>query len=202
MAEGISIGGRPAEDAPAPWEAIPSEPGAPAVVDLTAYGEGLLAQARADARGKASARSSRASASVLLVAPTVGAGLAEHSSPPAASLHVLSSLPAVCRCRRDLAARASWSPFRPSGMPSTARGRRLPAHRHPARALLRAFAHPSQVALPRPLPAPLPLPRSRSKSRQRVALPAICPPRPTGLVGGPGLAGLVVLWGISRAGPG
>lgn len=43
MAEGISIGGRPAEDAPAPWEAIPSEPGAPAVVDLTAYGEGLLA---------------------------------------------------------------------------------------------------------------------------------------------------------------
>ena len=91
MAEGISIGGRPAEDAPAPWEAIPSEPGAPAVVDLTAYAERLLAQARADARGKASApvlKGERQRA--LLVALTAGAGLGEHSSPPAASLHVLS----------------------------------------------------------------------------------------------------------------
>ena len=49
------------------------------------------AQARADARGKASApvlKSERQRA--LLVALTAGAGLAEHSSPPAASLHVLS----------------------------------------------------------------------------------------------------------------
>ena len=61
MAEGISIGARPepGHDAhsadPAPWEGIPSEPGAPAIIDLTAYGDQLLAQARADARGKATA---------------------------------------------------------------------------------------------------------------------------------------------------
>jgi quercetin dioxygenase-like cupin family protein len=96
MAEGISIGGRPAggdgaAGAPAPWEGIPSEPGAPAIVDLTAYGEQLLVRARADARGKASApvlKSERQRA--LLVALTAGAGLAEHASPPAASLQVLS----------------------------------------------------------------------------------------------------------------
>ena len=97
MAEGISIGARPepGHDAhsadPAPWEGIPSEPGAPAIIDLTAYGDQLLAQARADARGKATApvlKSERQRA--LLVALTSGAGLAEHSSPPAASLHVLS----------------------------------------------------------------------------------------------------------------
>ena len=96
MAEGISIGGRPAEDAPAPWEAIPSEPGAPAVVDLTAYGE-AVGPARADARGKASVRSSGERQRALLVALTVGAGLAEHSSPPAASLHVLSGRFRLCR---------------------------------------------------------------------------------------------------------
>ena len=97
MAEGISIGARPepGHDAhsadPAPWEGIPSEPGAPAIIDLTAYGDQLLAQARADARGKATApvlKSERQRA--LLVALTTGAGLAEHASPPAASLHVLS----------------------------------------------------------------------------------------------------------------
>lgn len=98
MAEGISIGGRPdttdpatPPEAPAPWEGLPSEPGAPSVVDLTAYAERLLTQARADARGKASApvlKGERQRA--MLVALTAGAGLGEHSSPPAASLHVLS----------------------------------------------------------------------------------------------------------------
>ncbi len=97
MPEGISIGGRPADssddahEAPAPWEGLPSEPGAPTVVDLTAYADRLLAQARSDARGKASAAVLKgASQRALLVALTAGAGLAEHVSPPAACLQVLS----------------------------------------------------------------------------------------------------------------
>lgn len=95
MTEPISLGPRPpadaAVDAPAPWEGIPSVPGEPAIVDLTAYAARLLGQARADARGKASApvlKSERQRA--MLVALTAGNGLAEHASPPAASLQVLS----------------------------------------------------------------------------------------------------------------
>lgn len=97
MPEGISIGARPPvdpadpHDAPAPWEGLPSAPGAPHVVDLAAHGASLLAQARADARGKASAAVLKGERQrALLVALTAGAGLAEHASPPAASLQALS----------------------------------------------------------------------------------------------------------------
>jgi len=102
MPEPIALGQPPTNDAPgiplererrpsAPWEGLPSEPGQPAIVNLTAAGAALLAQARADARGKATLpvlKGERQRA--LLVALTAGAGLAEHASPPAASLHVLS----------------------------------------------------------------------------------------------------------------
>jgi len=77
----------PDVDWPNPAEAGPHR----AIVNLTAAGAALLAQARADARGKATLpvlKGERQRA--LLVALTAGAGLAEHASPPAASLHVLS----------------------------------------------------------------------------------------------------------------
>lgn len=61
------------------------------MVDLTAYARDLLSQARSDARGKATAMVLRGpSQRALLVALVVGSGLAEHASPPAASLQVLS----------------------------------------------------------------------------------------------------------------
>ena len=191
MAEGISIGGRPAGRTRT-MEAIPSEPGAPAVVDLGIRG-GLLAQARADARGRRAPRSGRASA------PACAARGPDRWRWPGRALlatgrlaaRALGSLPAVCRCRRDLrgsAARASWSPFRPSGMPSTARGRRLPAHRHPARALLRAFAHPSPRSPRRDHASALPASRSEEQIAQRAAC-AICPSA-DGVVGWPGSGGV------------
>lgn len=91
MAEGISIGTRPQDEPPAPWEGLPSEPGTPTVADLGKAGESLLAQARADARGKASTPVLKGEHQrALLVALTPDGGLAEHASPTAASLHVLS----------------------------------------------------------------------------------------------------------------
>lgn len=108
MAEGISIGRAGASSgdghAPAPWEGIPTEPGGDSIVDLHATADALLAQARADARGKATApvlKGPRQKA--MLVAMTSGAGLAEHSSPPAAVLQVLSG-----RFRLHVPGAAEW----------------------------------------------------------------------------------------------
>ena len=102
MAEGISIGGRPAETHHAPCGGDPQQNRAlQRWSDLTAYGEGLLCPRRADARGKASAPvPSRASASVLLLGLTVGAlAMARALPTPPAALAARASgrFPAVCR---------------------------------------------------------------------------------------------------------
>ena len=108
MADNISIGSRPDSGgdghAPAPWEGIPTEPGGDSIVDLNASADALLAQARADARGKATApvlKGPRQKA--MLVAMTAGAGLAEHASPPAACLQVVSG-----RFRLSVPGGAEW----------------------------------------------------------------------------------------------
>ena len=73
----------------APW-AAPDPAATDGLVDLTAYGDGLLGQAHADARGKASAMLVRGPHQrVMLIALAAGGELGEHSSPPAATLQCL-----------------------------------------------------------------------------------------------------------------
>lgn len=90
MADEISIGRRPPSE-PAPWAEVAAHPGDDVVVDLGEWAARLLEEARSDARGRASAAVLKGPVQrALLVALTAGSGLGEHSSPPAASLHVLS----------------------------------------------------------------------------------------------------------------
>lgn len=61
------------------------------VIDLTSLAEGLLGDARRDPHGRASSvvlRGPRQRA--VLMALTTGSALGEHTSPPAASLHVVT----------------------------------------------------------------------------------------------------------------
>ncbi len=86
--EPVSIG----RAAPEPWQPTPedSASGSGEVVNLPALAESLLAQARADARGTASAVIVRGPHQrAVLIALTGTARLAEHNSPPAATLHCL-----------------------------------------------------------------------------------------------------------------
>ena len=104
--ESISIGGRPPEPAE-PWQ-LPEPAGtdgstedphgedsrapepAAGVIDLPSLASDLLAQARLDARGKASMIVLRGpNQRAVLMALAKGAGLGEHASPPAASLQVV-----------------------------------------------------------------------------------------------------------------
>ena len=78
--------------APEPWQPTPQESasGSDGVVNLSGLAESLLAQARADARGTASTVVVRGPHQrAVLIALTQTAGLAEHNSPPAATLHCL-----------------------------------------------------------------------------------------------------------------
>lgn len=87
-AEDITIG-TSAPEPLAPWqEPVPGE--GTGLHDLGAIGEALLAQAQADARGKAAhlvVKSPLLRATVIAL--TAGSGLPEHNSPPAATLQVL-----------------------------------------------------------------------------------------------------------------
>ncbi len=88
MSEPVSIG----RSVPEPWQPVDGEPMpfADSVVDLHALSAALLEQARADARGKASAVVVKGEHQrAVLMALCSGNGLGEHSSPPAATLHCL-----------------------------------------------------------------------------------------------------------------
>ncbi|MEO7423235.1 MAG: hypothetical protein ABIU87_12700 [Ornithinibacter sp.] len=74
----------------APAPDAPEDAGA-GIFDLTTLANSLLADARRDPHGRASSvvlRGPRMRS--VLMALTSGSGLGEHSSPPAASLHVIS----------------------------------------------------------------------------------------------------------------
>lgn len=96
--EPISIGRRDmsAGHAPGtePWAVAPDAPDAglaPGVIDVDDYAHRLLDQARADARGKASASLWHSDLQRIVgVALVAGGKLAPHASPPAATLHCLS----------------------------------------------------------------------------------------------------------------
>ena len=99
-------------------------PAHPEVVDLSSLADDLLARAEQDAQHKAShlvvnGKAQRA----VLMAILSGGGLAEHASPPAATLHVLRG-----RVRLYAAAGAEWAVSAGQVVP-------IPADRHAVDAL-------------------------------------------------------------------
>lgn len=80
-----------ADRTPWQWPAPAPAGSTDGVVDLTQLAQDLLTQARADAHGKAAMKVlGDATQRVMLIALTTQGKLAEHSSPPAATLHTLT----------------------------------------------------------------------------------------------------------------